>query len=258
MNYPTRKEFFNAFGILTINEIKDGLLDRTENSRNKYDEIVKDFIKHLNLDDVRPDVDTETQDRFLNYGDKELIPFTDREIKLFEFDYGDDKKPLFDFIIMEDNGATIKQTKVFCKWQNDTEEFVKLAFRTFKFREACKIVISQLMEQSKQPEAVKTDEVLKNPHETIFKNDFAFMLFDKMKGYYSDTHTPQADYSFLFDIMQKEGFVICTGAKFIDFLKDFDISITKIDSAKTGNKRKTTLYNATKENLQKKHGLSTM
>ena len=114
------------------------------------------------------------------------------------------------------------------------------------------------IKEPQQPEAVIPDEVLKNPHDKIFKNDFAFTLFDKMKGYYSDTHTPQADYSFLFDIMQKEGFVICTGTKFIDFIKDFDISITKIDSSKTGNKRKTTLYNATKENLQKKHGLSTM
>lgn len=182
MNYPTRKDFFNAFGILTINEIKDGLIDRTENSRNKYNEIVKDFIKHLNLDDVRPDVDTETQDRFLNYGDKELIPFTDREIKLFEFDYGDDKKPLFDFIILEDNGATIQQTKVFCKWQNDTEEFVKLAFRTFKFREACKIVISQLLEQSKQPEAVKTKKEFKD----FFNANISIEVIQKIQNDFKD------------------------------------------------------------------------
>jgi hypothetical protein len=106
-------------------------------------------------------------------------------------------------------------------------------------------------EVHKQEEAFKPDEVLKNPDKTIFKDDFAFTLFDKMKGYYSDTNTPQADYSFLFDIMQKEGFVICTGVKFIEYLSKFDIPMTKIDSSKTGNKRKTKLYNATKENLQK-------
>ena len=108
------------------------------------------------------------------------------------------------------------------------------------------------------PEAVKPDEVLENLHKTIFKNDIGFTIFTKMKEYYSDTKTPQADYSFLFDIMQKDGFAICTGAKFIDFLKEFDICITKIDSFKTGNKQKTKLYNATKEYLQKKHGLSTI
>lgn len=108
-----------------------------------------------------------------------------------------------------------------------------------------------------QPGAVKF-EILKNPHETIFKDAFAFAIFDKMKTLFTGTKTPQADYSFLFDIMQKDGFVICSGAKFIDFLKEFDISLTKIDSFKTGNKQKTMLYNATKENLQKKHGLSTL
>lgn len=128
----------------------------------------------------------------------------------------------------------------------------------FYFKPKLENVLFELIGKPHPTEAVKPDEVLKNPHDKIFKNDFAFTLFDKMKGYYSDTQTPQADYSFLFDIMQKEGFVICTGTKFIDFIKDFDISITKIDSSKTGNKRKTTLYNATKENLQKKHGLSTM
>lgn len=113
-------------------------------------------------------------------------------------------------------------------------------------------------ELPQQDEVFKPDELLKNPDKTIFKDDFAFTLFDKMKGYYIDTSTPQADYSFLFDIMHKEGFVICTGVKFIDYLSKFDISITKIDSSKTGNKLKTKLYNASKEDLQKKHGLSTI
>lgn len=112
---------------------------------------------------------------------------------------------------------------------------------------------------SKQPEADKPDDVLlKNKYIKIFKNDIGFTLFDKMKGLYSDTNTQQADYSFLFDIMQKDGFVICTGVKFVEFLKDFDITITKIDSSKTGNKQKAKLYKSIKEPLEKKHGLSTI
>lgn len=96
----------------------------------------------------------------------------------------------------------------------------------------------------------QSESLLKNPRQDIFKNDFAFTLFDKMKGFYIDTKTPQANYSFLFDIMKQDGFVICTGKKFIDFLSEFNISMTKIDSAKTGNKDKAMLYNATKDNLE--------
>jgi hypothetical protein len=128
----------------------------------------------------------------------------------------------------------------------------------FEYIELYHLAISK-KGQHQQNEAVKPDELLKNPNETIFKDDFAFTLFDKMKQHYSDTKTPQADYSFLFDIMQNDGFVICTGKKFVGYLvEDFDIKMTKIDSFKTGNKQKTKLYIATKENLQKKHGLSTI
>ena len=39
---------------------------------------------------------------------------------------------------------------------------------------------------------------MKNPNETIFKDDFAFTLFSKMKGFYSKESTDLANYSFLF------------------------------------------------------------
>lgn len=112
--------------------------------------------------------------------------------------------------------------------------------------------------QSQQTPNINTVELLKNPNDLIFTNDFAFTLFDKMKNIFLQNDTPQADYSFLFDIMQKNGFVICSGVSFIDFLSNYDIYITKIDSSKTGNKKKTLLYNSIKENLQEKHGLSTV
>lgn len=114
-------------------------------------------------------------------------------------------------------------------------------------------IVDLLENKPQQPEPL-----IKNPYETIFASDFAFALFEKMKAFYSDPKTQQADYSFLYDIMKKQGFVICTGAKFIDFLSPFDITMTKIDSGKTGNKNKTTIYNVIKESLQKKHGLSTI
>lgn len=143
------------------------------------------------------------------------------------------------------------------------EKFLN-SMRTYEnMRDSHELIIEYLeskkleIKAPQQDEGLKPAEVLKNPDETIFKDDFAFTLFDKMKGLYKDNSTPQADYSFLFDIMQKDGFVICTGIKFIEYLSKLDISMTKIDSSKTGNKLKTKLYNAIKENLQKKHGLST-
>lgn len=122
-------------------------------------------------------------------------------------------------------------------------------------------IMHELFEIIKSKETTTNDKVdclLKNPKQTIFKNDFAFTLFDKMKGFYNDASKEQANYSFLFDIMKQDGFVICTGKKFIDFMSEFNISMTKIDSSKTGNKDKAMLYNATKDNLEQKHNKSTV
>lgn len=122
-------------------------------------------------------------------------------------------------------------------------------------------IMHELFEIIKSKETTTNDKedcLLKNPKQTIFKNDFAFTLFDKMKGFYNDASKEQANYSFLFDIMKNDGFVICTGKKFIDFLSEFNISMTKIDSSKTGNKDKAMLYNATKGNLEQKHTKSTV
>lgn len=234
MKYATRNDFFNALGVLTIYEIKDELFLHTENSRIKYNEIVKDFIKHLNLDDVRPDVDTETQDRFLNYRDKELIPFTDREIKIFEFDYGDDKKPLFDFIILKDNGVTITQTKVCCKWEDETESFLRLAFRTYKFREACKIVISQLNEQLEQPEAVKPDEI-KKEFKDFFIKEVPEELIQKIQSEFKDCKGKKL--AFLIYLLHKDFKIINYSLNsrnesrkhFVSLLKGTDFRMAGID-----------------------------
>lgn len=251
MNYPTRKDFFNAFGKLTINEIKDGLLLRTENSHIKYNEIVKDFKRHLNLNDIRPDVDTQSQDRFLGYEEKELIPFTDDEIWLFEFDLDEHKRTSFDFIIMEDKGVNISQTKVSCKWQNDTEEFVILAYKTFKFREACKIVISQLMEQSEHPEAVKPNEVIKELHNHIFK-DNAFEFWELLFENFNINETKRTDLRFMYEIMKYEGQIhkTVTVKSITDWINEtYQFSIAKLQytSIKSkSNESRMSIYNLIK------------
>lgn len=256
MNYPTRKDFFNAFGKLTINEIKDGLLLRIENSHIKYNEIVKDFKRHLNLNDIRPDVDIQSLDRFLGYEENELVPFTDDEIWLFEFDLDEHKRPLFDFITMEDKGVNISQTKVSCNWEDDTEEFLKLAFRTFKFREACKIVISQLMEQSKHPEAVKPDDVKKDLRNDIFKGN-AIELFRCYFENKSMVNNSRAHFRFLFEVMQEDGFIhdtILLG-QYIRFIqKDFgyvdkELKSINLDSKPNQNNLKD--YNRYKDDFKK-------
>jgi hypothetical protein len=96
----------------------------------------------------------------------------------------------------------------------------------------------------------QSESLLKNLRQEIFKNDFGYTLFYKMKGLFINTSTPQADYSFLFDIMKKEELIICTGRLFIKFLSEFSINIDKIDSSKTANNRKTILYNSIKEKYQ--------
>lgn len=97
----------------------------------------------------------------------------------------------------------------------------------------------------------KPDEVLQNLHETIFKNNFAFTLFEKMKGFYNNQSTDLANYSFLFYAMQKDGFVICGNIDFVNLLSTYNINIDKIDPRQSGTNKKTNLYNATKESLQK-------
>lgn len=239
MNYPTRKDFFNAFGKLTINEIKDGLLLRTKNSHIKYNEIVKDFKRHLNLNDIRPDVDTQSLDRFLGYEENELVPFTDDEIWLFEFDLDEHKRPLFDFITMEDKGVNISQTKVSCNWEDDTEEFLKLAFRTFKFREACKIVISQLMEQSEHPEAVKPDEVLKKElYNHIFKGN-AFEVFEKYHSTKRLAENSKTDLNLLFQLFENDNLFVETVElkHYIKWLNSkFEYSLTELKKVNINSK----------------------
>lgn len=114
-------------------------------------------------------------------------------------------------------------------------------------------IVDLLENKPQQPEPL-----LKNPHETIFAGDFAFTLFEKMKAFYSGESTDLANYSFLFYVMQKDGFVICRNTDFVKLLPTYNITIDKIDPRQIGTNKKATLYKATKVTLQEKHGLSTI
>jgi len=46
--------------------------------------------------------------------------------------------------------------------------------------------------------------------------------------------------------MEKDGFIICSGANFRRFLSKLDIIFEKIDSRQSGESKKTPLYNSFK------------
>ncbi|HEY6143088.1 MAG TPA: hypothetical protein VIV55_06595 [Flavobacterium sp.] len=102
-----------------------------------------------------------------------------------------------------------------------------------------------------------TDKLLINTHNKIFSSDFAYTLFDKMKGFYNKESIDLANYSFLFYAMQKDNFVICTNIDFVKLLFTYNIYLDKIDSRQSGKNKKLKLYDSIKESLQEKHNLST-
>lgn len=159
------------------------------------------------------------------------------------------------FILLETkrNELIIKEQKDYIKLHNKRQWHNKE-----KIINILETYIYFINNQPQQPEAVKPEPLLKNPHETIFAGDFAFTLFEKMKAFYSGESTDLANYSFLFYVMQKDGFVICRNTDFVKLLPTYNITIDKIDPRQIGTNKKATLYNSIKESLQEKHGLSTI
>jgi hypothetical protein len=92
--------------------------------------------------------------------------------------------------------------------------------------------------------------MVKNQYENIFINDKAYELFLTLHNLYKERKKYLADYSFLYQAMQKDNLVVCRGVDFKRFLsKEFDITIEKIDSRQSGTNPKTTLYNSIKEKI---------
>lgn len=104
---------------------------------------------------------------------------------------------------------------------------------------------------NKKQKVVKTDEVLKNEFDKIFKNDIGFTIFTKMFEYYKDDKNTLANFSFLFHAMEKD-FLVCSQTKFREFLRNekYNIEIEKIDSRQSGKTNKTKLYNSIKDKYQ--------
>jgi len=99
--------------------------------------------------------------------------------------------------------------------------------------------------------AIKSDEILENEFDTIFKNNIGFTIFTKMFEFYKDDKNVLANFSFLFHAMEKD-FLVCNQTKFREFLRNekYNIEIEKIDSRQSGKTNKTKLYNSIRDNYQ--------
>lgn len=153
---------------------------------------------------------------------------------------------------------------------NSQREFLsKMKRLKFSFKEneieICEAYIQYLKrkkDEVKQPQQIETDEMLlKNQEIKIFNSDFGFTLFIKMYEHYKAENTHLANFSFLFFAMEKD-FLVCNQADFVRFLETekYDISIGKIDNRQLEwqKNKKAKLYNSIKEQLQQKHGKSTI
>lgn len=89
--------------------------------------------------------------------------------------------------------------------------------------------------------------IKENTAPDIFKDNLSYTLFEKLHNNYKDDKRYRlANYSFIYNSMKRDGFIICSGASFIRYISELDISIDKIDSRQSGKLRKTPLYDSFK------------
>lgn len=107
----------------------------------------------------------------------------------------------------------------------------------------------QTLTTPEQPKPAKEAEV--NPYPHIFVNGIGYAIFKRLHAaYYPKKKTWQANYSFLFISLRNDGFIICSGVEFINFIAEkFQVTIGKIDSRQEGKNPKTTAYGLIKENI---------
>jgi hypothetical protein len=153
MIYNTRNEFFNALGGLKINEIRDELLLHTQNKRIKYNELVNDFEDHINgyIGACSGLSTAKTEKEFADHKAQELQPLTRGEIWEYEEFGWWDRNLVFDYITIEPNGVKLSCLKVSCDY-DDVERINKYVYWAFKFREACKLIISELLSKPARAE----------------------------------------------------------------------------------------------------------
>lgn len=97
----------------------------------------------------------------------------------------------------------------------------------------------------------------KNPYSHIFSEDKAFILFEKLLNLYKDSKSQLADFSFIYRMMYKDGYILSSykPQMFINWIggKPYNIHIDKIktlDNCSTDAKKNT--YSTSKELIQLK------
>jgi hypothetical protein len=110
--------------------------------------------------------------------------------------------------------------------------------------------IKQLKKLNKNSKSKPQPETIEftNPFEAIFSSSKSYQLFDKLHQLYSkEEKTYLANYSYIFNAMKKDDYIICRPKDYINFLNDtFQITIDKIDSRQNGVTNKTKIYEAFK------------
>lgn len=92
------------------------------------------------------------------------------------------------------------------------------------------------------------NSIFKNEFPKIFSDGNAYVIFLKLHNVYKTEKTHLANYSFIYNSMYRDSFIICKGTEFINFLNEnYDITIDKIDSRQNGrDNKKYKFYNSIK------------
>lgn len=155
-----RIDFFKELHTQTVYEIKDELLNRSQGTTATYNEIVKDYRDFINskmgVDEYNSTRCTDQE--FSDYKAIELTPFTAED---FEPPY----RLVFDFITIKPNSIKVSQLQVsFIRdkervhrrdYEKEVERIAAYVYDAFKFREACKMAIAELLEQKPAEETEK-------------------------------------------------------------------------------------------------------
>lgn len=106
----------------------------------------------------------------------------------------------------------------------------------------------------KQELESEKNDILTNPFENIFLNGVGYSIFNRLhKVYREKSKNYLANYSFLYESLKADKFLICDPKDWITFLaENYDITIEKIDARQSGKSKKTTAYEVIKEYYQEK------
>ena len=151
-----RINFFRELNTQTINEIKDDLLKHSKGSTATYNEIIDDYRAFIgSIIGIDEHISTSCREQEFDSTSEDLKPLDRGDIRHFE-EFGIyDRNLLFDFITIEPNTIKVVQLKISCRFEAETERINAYAFGAFRFKEACKLVIAELLEQ--KPAVTETE-----------------------------------------------------------------------------------------------------